>query len=670
MDYQKTLTSLAVLKVNYERLGRSYLDCFTPFVVYCLQQHLEERVQIEVLVDSILENFGLNIPYNVVVEILKRAARSGYVHRVEGSFVIDRDQVSRNTFKKLRQEVLRAHSELLRSFIRHCETITGRIWNEEEAEELLMAYLGRYNAPLALQMSSVPIVRIPDPVDTEQFRLVASFIKRSREQGGLEFEHITTLAQGMMLANSLYYEPGKITSRFRDAIFYFDTTFLIFALGYAGEVRQAPCVELLEMLYEKGANLACFTHTLEEIQDILHAISENMGSATKLTQISGVRREVVDYFMRMKYTSSDVRCLYQQLSKRLSARGIKIIDRPSAVSSPEHAIDETAIRQQLEQRIRYSSERAILRDVDSVSGIALLRRGHKPIEIETCRAVLVTTNTGLVEVVREFFSRDMGYGKHHVPICISDVSLTVLLWLKSSLKSPSLPLRRIIADAYAALQPPDHVWKLYLAELDNLRDRGDITEEDVLLMRYSSEAFEVLNERIASGRSITTEQDVYQMLEEVKSSVSSERIRKVEERLEKVSERLSQRDAVLRESLAIMDAQIEKLRFHARRVGECVAVVSSIIVAALLAVASFGLSGYVTTSLPNWASNTIRVLATLLAFSFSLFGINLLTIKRTVSLKISEKTFHLIAKFTGVERYKSIMQSTDTDTQHSRATPN
>lgn len=55
MDYQKTLTSLAVLKVNYEKFGRSYLDCFTPFVVYCLQQHLEERVQIEVLVDSILE---------------------------------------------------------------------------------------------------------------------------------------------------------------------------------------------------------------------------------------------------------------------------------------------------------------------------------------------------------------------------------------------------------------------------------------------------------------------------------------------------------------------------------------------------------------------------------------------------------------------------------------
>ncbi|MBI3662002.1 MAG: hypothetical protein HY234_02990 [Acidobacteria bacterium] len=50
--------------------------------------------------------------------------------------------------------------------------------------------------------------------------------------------------------------------------------------------------------------------------------------------------------------------------------------------------------------------------------------------------------------------------------------------------APDLPRRRLIADAYAAMEPPDELWKAYLVEIARLETKGEISAEDYMLLRH------------------------------------------------------------------------------------------------------------------------------------------------------------------------------------------
>jgi hypothetical protein len=61
-------------------------------------------------------------------------------------------------------------------------------------------------------------------------------------------------------------------------------------------------------------------------------------------------------------------------------------------------------------------------------------------------------------------------------------------------QAPDLPRRQIVAISYAALNPPDAVWRRYLAEIRKLKERGELTEEQVGLLLFSPDArLELMN---------------------------------------------------------------------------------------------------------------------------------------------------------------------------------
>jgi len=100
--------------------------------------------------------------------------------------------------------------------------------------------------------------------------LVSAFAVHLCERDPEGFAYLTTLAKGQMLSNVLYLpDIGNVGQRFRHLTVYFDTPFLLRALGLAGPSLQAPYRELLDMLYRLGAQLACFDHRYKEVTGIL-----------------------------------------------------------------------------------------------------------------------------------------------------------------------------------------------------------------------------------------------------------------------------------------------------------------------------------------------------------------------------------------------------------------
>jgi hypothetical protein len=81
---------------------------------------------------------------------------------------------------------------------------------------------------------------------------------------------------------------------------------------------------------------------------------------------------------------------------------------------------------------------------------------------------------------------------------------------------PDLPMRRIIADCYAALQPDLQLIQAYLNQIKKIEERGEITPDEVLMLRYSLEAKQALMDLTSGNEEVFAKVTVQEILELVK----------------------------------------------------------------------------------------------------------------------------------------------------------
>ena len=87
----KTLTSLAILKVDLDEGFRDYLDYLVSFALYSLDKHKPYPVTDRQLSDFLNDDFGLNIPIKGCQLVLRRLSKQGYLKKDQATFVIKKE---------------------------------------------------------------------------------------------------------------------------------------------------------------------------------------------------------------------------------------------------------------------------------------------------------------------------------------------------------------------------------------------------------------------------------------------------------------------------------------------------------------------------------------------------------------------------------------------------
>jgi hypothetical protein len=159
------------------------------------------------------------------------------------------------------------------------------------------------------------------------------------------------------------------------------------------------------------------------------------------------------------------------------------------------------------------------RDIKSVSAIMMLRKDLHPCYVEESRAVLVTMNGRLAQVIQDFFYAD---DPDTVAPCITDFAITSLLWLKKPTAAPNLPRKRLIADSYAAVQPSAKLWQAYLHEIDRLSQDLTITDDDYYLLRHDLQARTLLMEHTLGESDAFAKGTVQEILSLTKERLESD----------------------------------------------------------------------------------------------------------------------------------------------------
>ena len=231
----------------------------------------------------------------------------------------------------------------------------------------------------------------------------------------------------------------------------------------------------------------------------------------------------MEYFIETGRSASDVELMAARLSEKLRILGIRIEEKPAY--EKRYQIDEAGFEAALSAEIHYNNPRARIRDVDSISAIARIRRGRESYYPETSIALFITNNSSLARVTRKFFQNDAPAGV--CAICMTDYALGNLLWLKNPTKAPELPLKQLLAHAYAALQPPDHLWIKYLTETAKLQDQGSISPDEYYILRHSFAAKNALMDLTQGEESGFSEGTVQEVLLIAKEKLRADLVEEV-----------------------------------------------------------------------------------------------------------------------------------------------
>ncbi|MBN2303485.1 MAG: hypothetical protein JXQ72_03345 [Anaerolineae bacterium] len=540
----QAITSLAILMVDWEERNRDYLQNFVPMVTECVRLSAEKIISLPDIQQQLLERFGLKLPQGVIKKILKRAEKGNFVEFDERlrAYKPNRQKLSKLNFARVQREVGRRFDNLITHLIEFCSQNYNITWSITHAEAVLQTYLAE-NEFFLLNTNSKRILLpiMEHPPRCERY-LIGAFIRHIQSHSPTDFEYLETIFKGNMLANAIFIPEGSSSVRQKWSVnIYFDTAFLIQALGYNGETIQEPRRELLSSLSLTGTSLRCFRHNLEEIEGSLYLCSQLIDS--NIRNIQGPIVASLDHFIEKGYGRADIVLAISNLERDLNRLRVFVEDKPEYIR--QHTIDEQALTDLLKSGIGYTNRRtgeinqqALDRDVASISAIATLRKGRTYPRIEDCPAVFVTTNNKLASVTREFFaSSDSDRNAAH---CLTEYTLANLLWLRQPNETPNLPRKHIIANCYAATQPDEYLWDLYLSKIERLREEGRITIEDYYTFRHVQEAKDALMEvTLGEEGRLSAEGTVSEIIRRARIHMQSETYSE----LQATQKRLAEKDA-------------------------------------------------------------------------------------------------------------------------------
>lgn len=520
----KFLVNMAVIKVNWDKSQGDILDNYIPLIAHALATSTDDIISIEEFKKRFLLIAEFNIPTGAIITLLKRAQRKyGYIEKQPGGlYKINQDRIKYSNFSVIRDAEQRKYNQLKSAFSIYCKNTFNIDLDEKEVDQYFFEVLFEIAPKLFSNISDIDSVEIP-PSEQRKF-MVCRFISHANQKDNTSFEAIVSFIRGAMLTETFYYShPSCVQNKMRRVQVFFDTGFLLHALGYSDKAFVTPCIELINMLRGMSVKLKYFRQTYNEVHKILFAAASKLNKYGRHNLIRP--GDVFDYFTRNKYSASDIELELAKLEGNLKALGITVEENPAYIEA--YSINEIALSENISIEIQHQSEEARNHDIDCLAAIHRMRLGKPQDYLESCVAIFITPNSSLARTSTNFFNKE--YGVSNVPVCMADQVFTTLIWLKAVKKAPDLPKDRLVATCYAAMLPSENLWTEYVKEAERLKKNGTIQEEDYAVLIHSLEARNRLMELTFGKDDI-----VYGTLEQVLESAKAKYISEVNKELDGV----------------------------------------------------------------------------------------------------------------------------------------
>ena len=340
------LATIALLKVNFDA-GRDHIDMFLPFALDAVGSLDEDSFQIGQAKVAITKRFRLTIPDHTLSTILSRAIKRGYCRRSAGHYVRELDRFRNTDLAEQIQSMEREHWSLARRLREFSADTRAEIVSNEEALQVLLAFLDDKHVAMILDEPGEILFRSKSSSLTDdQTRMTAQFFKTCYQSEPELTRYVKRMVEGFVLQNALLLRDiGSTPGSFRNLSVYFDSLFLLRALGLAGSNSQTASLELIELLKATHAHLFVFERTIAEMKRILRFYQEKLGTKNDIAELRA--GPITTHLLSKRYGPADIAQAVGLMETQL--RGLGLAIRPFPKHRSRSTLDEGDLTQRLQR---------------------------------------------------------------------------------------------------------------------------------------------------------------------------------------------------------------------------------------------------------------------------------------------------------------------------------
>ena len=466
---------------------------FCEYIKYCIFSSAKDIMAITDVREAVCKEFGILIPYNVLVKCLSVIENSDIIetsdYQVKKTGVFDT-----NAFDCEREAYRKTETSIIEALVGYVAKY-GLEWSFEYAREQLIKVLDKNGLAYDIFVYGKPVCTsgvqsslyakdleelLPDEDAVEEDEgmqplysdglFVGRFIEDCLSVDNAYKDYLQKVCEGLMLCAGAYQLPSAEAEaampQIKNTGFFFDTRLLLRFVGCAGEAAVEAAKEVVKLVQLNGGNIYYYPQTLEEmhraLDDAIRSLSYNYPPRDEEMRL---------YAIRVSNSITVLQAKKVNLEKELSSASIYLRHHEMFDESERirFGFDKEDLQRYMESKLTWDS-RTIENDAYSVWETHMRRKGNYS---EYCGSqlqlpVFVTTNSRLIGTAlayrdeRPSVNAIHGWKQNRLPV-ITDIKLTCRLWSPSE-QSERLSLLYLTANAVAAQRPT----RRYLDTVRNL----------------------------------------------------------------------------------------------------------------------------------------------------------------------------------------------------------
>jgi hypothetical protein len=234
----KTISSLALLKANWDKQHRDYIENFVPFIVTLISKKNYISIEVNTICKDFEEEFGLCIPYHPMITILLRVEKRGYIKKQQGLFIPVRELVIADDFTDIALEQERKYTKIIVSFVDFCQVKYRQQVSDQEADEAFISFLKEHD--LEVLFATIDKSTLLPEADTSAINkfLINSFVRQAHEHDPEIFDFIVGISIGHIIATTLLDRNYDKYQGNLSGNMYLDTGLLFCLMGLDGDEKK------------------------------------------------------------------------------------------------------------------------------------------------------------------------------------------------------------------------------------------------------------------------------------------------------------------------------------------------------------------------------------------------------------------------------------------------
>ncbi len=631
----KILINYALIKSFYEE-KRDYIDIFVPFLLKVLINE-NKPLKIETIQTDFKNLFDMDIPIYTLNTIISRAKKLEYISMQNEYYNIE-EKGKKFILEKFKSEdeMNRKTNSLIDDIIIFINKKYCINFNNNDILNILQSFFKKNSIFLIEFFYSNSIQHKSDTTLNVNERYIIEYFDYAKDRNEYFYNILSDIFNGSLISTLLYYEDiNKINQKFKDLTIYLDTNFMFSIMGFRYQPFVKPAIELFNLLKKYKFKLKIFQFTLSEMKRYLFNYDPS-------SYIGSIKVDDIYCVLKSKnWTIEDCYNYIAKIDKKITDLGVEIeyieLD-PQKIENYEKihkALESYKFNINIEEPKTFS----IYHDIAAIEAIRKIRKTSCG-NLENSKAIFLTSDMRL----SKFNYIEMGHKDYKTcPEVITDRFLTNYLWLKNPDFKNSLPLNATLS-LYSEILIDRRIWNRFVNNLKNLREVGEVTDEDIGNLIYYHRIEEdlgvkknpeqisndfILDEIVTVKKENTKVREDYE--EEIKKLTKE--IKEEGKKIKEYEEFNKRKRGEIKEFLQKIEKEKEKMRKKADKNASYIVIGFTIIILILLVLISYILHSFY----PSLAAIIIFIfkLCDFLGIKFNFMG-NLSKVTKT---KISNKLY-------------------------------